>query len=297
MRAGADRIGQDHRLRSPGGHQGWPGPSWEARSVGTRSTRELAAQIETEMALLLGPGGRRRVAAFYGGVGFASQLGALRRGVDVAVACPGRLTDLIERHAIDLSNVSIVVIDEADRMADMGFLPDVKRILDQVRSDRQTLLFSATLDGDVDVLVRRYQHAPVMVEIEPDDQQSRSTSHHWIDTRREHRVALAVDYVTAYGSAIVFCRTKHGADRVAKQLAAAGVKAVPCTGTAANRSENRRWRRSPADEPRRWSPPTWPPAVSTSTMSGASFTSICRPPTRITFIGQDAPAGPVRRAW
>jgi superfamily II DNA/RNA helicase len=202
-------------------------------------TRELAAQIESEMALLLGPGGGRRVAAFYGGVGFVSQLRALRRGVDVAVACPGRLTDLIERGAIDLSRVSIVVIDEADRMADMGFLPEVKRILDQVRPDRQTLLFSATLDRDVDVLVQRYQHAPVVVKIEPDDQQSRSTSHQWIDARREHRVALAVDYVTAYGSTIVFCRTKHGADRVAKQLAAAGVKAVSLHG---DRSQSQRER-------------------------------------------------------
>jgi superfamily II DNA/RNA helicase len=200
-------------------------------------TRELAAQIEAEMVPLLGPRGRQRVAAFYGGVGLGAQLRSLRRGVDVAVACPGRLTDLIERGAIDLSRVSIVVIDEADRMADMGFLPDVKRILDQVRPDRQTLLFSATLDGDVDVLVRRYQRAPVVVQVEPDDQQSRSTAHHWIDARREQRVALAVNCVTAYGSTIVFCRTKHGADRVAKQLTAAGVKAVSLHG---DRSQSQR---------------------------------------------------------
>src|SRR6202012_2915989 len=124
----------------------------------------------------------------------------LRRGIDVAVACPGRLKDLIERGDCSLADVSMVVIDEADRMADMGFLPEVKRILDQVRPDRQTLLFSATLDRDVDVLVQRDQHAPVGVKIEPDDQQSRSTSHQWIDARGEHRVALAVHYVTAYGS-------------------------------------------------------------------------------------------------
>ena len=116
----------------------------------------------------MGTDRRRRVAAFYGGVGFGPQLDALRRGVDVAVACPGRLADLVRRGAVSLSDVAMVVIDEADRMADMGFLPEVKRILDQVRPDRQTLLFSATLDGEVDVLVRRYQQSPVKISVGAD---------------------------------------------------------------------------------------------------------------------------------
>jgi superfamily II DNA/RNA helicase len=193
-------------------------------------TRELARQIEAEMIQLMGPKGRRRVAAFYGGVGFGVQLASLRHGVDVAVACPGRLKDLIRRGALDLTAVSIVVIDEADRMADMGFLPDVKAILDQVRPDRQTLLFSATLDGDVDVLVRRYQRAPVRLEVETAEQVSAPTIHRWIETRRDDRVALAAGFVVSNGSTVVFCRTKHGADRVAKQLVAAGVKAVALHG-------------------------------------------------------------------
>lgn len=192
-------------------------------------TRELAGQIQAEMTQLMGPERRRRVAAFYGGVGFGAQLGALRRGVDVAVACPGRLNDLVARRAISLSDVSIVVIDEADRMADMGFLPEVKRILDQVRPDRQTLLFSATLDGDVDELVRRYQREPVDVSVQTEEEQS-SATHHWMDARREDRVALAAELVTSHGRTVVFCRTKHGTDRVAKQLVAAGVKAIPLHG-------------------------------------------------------------------
>lgn len=192
-------------------------------------TRELAGQIESEMSLLMGHERRRRVAAFYGGVGFGAQLQALRRGVDVAVACPGRLKDLIGRGAVSLEDVSIVVIDEADRMADMGFLPDVKALLDQVRSDRQTLLFSATLDGDVDTLVRRYQRNATRVAVEAEEDSS-STTHHWIDARREDRIALAAGYVATHGATVVFCRTKHGTDRVAKQLAAAGVKAVPLHG-------------------------------------------------------------------
>jgi superfamily II DNA/RNA helicase len=192
-------------------------------------TRELAGQIEAEMTQLMGPDRRRRVAAFYGGVGFGAQLNSLRRGVDVAVACPGRLKDLIARGAVSLAEVSIVVVDEADRMADMGFLPDVKRILDQVRPDRQTLLFSATLDGDVDLLVRRYQRAPVHISAEP-EQQASTIAHHWIDARREDRVDLAAGYVVSHGPTVVFCRTKHGTDRVAKQLVAAGIKAVPLHG-------------------------------------------------------------------
>ncbi|HEX6393495.1 MAG TPA: DEAD/DEAH box helicase [Acidimicrobiales bacterium] len=192
-------------------------------------TRELARQIEAEMTQLMGSDRRRRVAAFYGGVGFAAQLNSLRRGVDLAVACPGRLKDLIARGAISLAEVSIVVIDEADRMADMGFLPDVKWILDQVRPDRQTLLFSATLDGDVDQLVRRYQRAPVQVSVETDQQES-TIAHHWIDARREDRVDLAAGFVAAHGPTVVFCRTKHGADKVTKQLIATGVKAATLHG-------------------------------------------------------------------
>jgi superfamily II DNA/RNA helicase len=193
-------------------------------------TRELAAQIEQELVLLLGRHGRRRVASFYGGVGFGPQLAALRKGIDVAVACPGRLVDLVKRGSLSLQDVSIAVIDEADRMADMGFLPEVKRILDAVRPDRQTLLFSATLDGEVDVLIKRYQNSPVRVAVATDNSQSERTEHVWIDARREDRLSLAVDYIAKHGSTIVFCRTKHGTDRVAQQLSAAGIKAVPIHG-------------------------------------------------------------------
>ncbi|HLH45941.1 MAG TPA: DEAD/DEAH box helicase, partial [Acidimicrobiales bacterium] len=200
-------------------------------------TRELAAQIHGEIVLLLGRRGRDRVAAFYGGVGFGAQLAALRRGVDVAVACPGRLEDLMQRGACDLSEVEVVVIDEADRMADMGFLPAVRRILDQVPADRQTLLFSATLDGEVDVLVRRYQRSPVRLEVEQADDGAPAAEHHWVPTPREERVQRAAGYVASHGSAIVFCRTKHGTDRLARQLAQAGVKAVPIHG---GRSQSQR---------------------------------------------------------
>src|SRR6476619_7381198 len=132
-------------------------------------TRELAAQVCGELEWL---GGARklRVAAVYGGAGFGAQFKALRRGVDVLVACPGRLTDLIERREVRLDEVEMVVVYEADRMADMGFLPAVSALLDLTPPTRQTLLFSATLDGAVDQLVRQYQRDPVRhaLPVEPE---------------------------------------------------------------------------------------------------------------------------------
>jgi len=206
------------------------------RALVLAPTRELAAQIHDELRALLAPR-KRSVASFYGGVGFTPQLKVLRRGVDVAVACPGRLADLVRRGNLVLDEVEIVVIDEADRMADMGFLPEVKRILDQVRPDRQTLLFSATLDGDVDVLIQRYQRNPERCEAVPDDSHVDRTTHHFLTARRDQRVTMTADLVTKHGSAIVFCRTKHGADRVAGQLQRAGVSAVPIHG---GRSQSQR---------------------------------------------------------
>jgi superfamily II DNA/RNA helicase len=192
-------------------------------------TRELAAQIETELRPLLALR-KRGVASFYGGIGFGPQLKALRRGVDVAVGCPGRVADLVKRGDLVLSDVDIVVIDEADRMADMGFLPEVRRLLDRVDPKRQTLLFSATLDGDVDVLVRNYQRQPVRCEVAPPERGDDRTVHHFVDTVREKRVQLTADLVVKHGSTVVFCRTKRGADRVARQLKNAGVSSAAIHG-------------------------------------------------------------------
>lgn len=199
-------------------------------------TRELASQIAGELRLLIGDR-NISVATFYGGVGFGPQLSALRRGVDIAVACPGRLADLIRRGDVSLADVDLVVLDEADRMADMGFLPEVRRLLNQVRPDRQTLLFSATLDGAINVLVRDYQRDPLHCEVTADPDQVDRTTHSFVSVRRDARVAMAANLVNAHGSAVVFCRTKRGADRVAKQLGNAGVAAVAIHG---GRSQSQR---------------------------------------------------------
>ncbi|MDQ3385572.1 MAG: DEAD/DEAH box helicase, partial [Actinomycetota bacterium] len=199
-------------------------------------TRELAGQIERELAPLAKVRGRS-LAAFYGGVGFGTQLNALRRGVDIVVATPGRLADLVARGDIRLDEVDIVVIDEADRMADMGFLPEVKRLLDQVRPDRQTLLFSATLDGDVDVLVKRYQKDPVRHEVRATEEAVDLTQHAFWAAGREQRTELTVRAIEHFGSSIVFCRTKRGADRLTKQLGTHGVTAAAFHG---DRSQQQR---------------------------------------------------------
>jgi superfamily II DNA/RNA helicase len=201
-------------------------------------TRELAAQVAGELEWL-GRVRKLRVTAVYGGTGYGLQLKAMRRGVDVLVACPGRLGDLIERSEVILDQVQIVVVDEADRMADMGFLPVVKRILDLTPETRQTLLFSATLDGAVDALVRRYQRDPAR-HILPEDDETRSmATHAFWRVEREDRVKVCADVIRHAGPTIVFCRTKRGTDQLAKKLEQAGIRNEAIHG---NRSQGQRER-------------------------------------------------------
>ena len=201
-------------------------------------TRELAAQV----CGVLAPLARARslsVAAVYGGTGYGPQLRALREAVDILVACPGRLEDLIERRDVSLADVSTVVVDEADRMADMGFLPAVRRLLDQAASDRQVLLFSATLDGEVDVLVRRYQHNAARHEVELAEASSGEVRHLFWKVDRNDRVALAAKVVAGHESSVVFCRTRHGADRLTRQLGSSGVQAVALHGSRTQAQRDR----------------------------------------------------------
>jgi superfamily II DNA/RNA helicase len=198
-------------------------------------TRELASQVEDQLQQLAA-GTKTRILAIYGGAGMQRQMQRLQSGVEVVVATPGRLKDLIDRRSLRLDDVQIAVVDEADRMADMGFLPEVRRLLDQVRPDRQTLLFSATLDGDVDVLVQRYQRNPARHEAVSIEAQGEITHRFWSVAHAE-RVAVATEVVARAHPAIVFTRTKHGADRLAKQLGMSGVTAVAIHG---DRSQSQR---------------------------------------------------------
>lgn len=192
-------------------------------------TRELADQIRDELvpfARLMG----RSVAVIYGGVGYGPQRNALRKGADLVIACPGRLEDLIASGDIRLDGVRVVAVDEADRMADMGFLPAVKRILDLTDRNRQTVLFSATLDGDVAVLTDRYQNRPRRHEAAPVQTETADITHHFWTVEREQRLDQVARIAQSSDSTIVFTRTRHGADRLVKQLDRNGVGAVALHG-------------------------------------------------------------------
>ncbi|MGZ6953381.1 MAG: DEAD/DEAH box helicase [Acidimicrobiia bacterium] len=192
-------------------------------------TRELAAQICRELQPLAEMRGQR-VFPVYGGVGYEPQKRALRKGVEILVGCPGRLEDLIGQRALVLDRVEIVVVDEADRMADMGFLPAVRRLLDQTSPDRQTLLFSATLDGDVAVLTRDYQTNPKRHEVAVVESDAADAEHRFERVTNEGRLVRAAEVIGTEGPTIVFCRTRHGADKVAKKLSQAGVPSAPIHG-------------------------------------------------------------------
>ncbi|MGH9052133.1 MAG: DEAD/DEAH box helicase, partial [Acidimicrobiia bacterium] len=172
-------------------------------------------------------------------MGYGPQRWGLRRGIDVLVACPGGLEDLIAERTVDLDQVDIVVVDEADRMADMGFLPAVRRLLDATAPERQTLPFSATLDGDVAVLTRDYQRDPVRHEVGAIEPEQSDVRHHFWRVEGHDRLARAQEVIDTAGPAMVFTRTRHGADRLAKQLVRAGVRAVAMHG---GRSQGQRER-------------------------------------------------------
>jgi superfamily II DNA/RNA helicase len=209
------------------------------RALVLAPTRELAAQIQRELTPLA-EARDRRVFTVYGGVGYEPQRKALRRGVDILVACPGRLEDLVGQRVVDLSGVDIVVIDEADRMADMGFLPAVRRILDATPAEgRQTVLFSATLDGDVAVLTRTYQHEPRRHEVAGVESDGMDAQHRFEKVEAHQRVERAAEVIGAEGSTIVFCRTRHGADKVAKKLAQAGVPSASIHGGLSQNQRDR----------------------------------------------------------
>lgn len=199
-------------------------------------TRELADQITTELRSFAG---KRRIGVAYGGVGYGPQLAFLRRGVDILVACPGRLEDLISQGAVDLSAVDRVVLDEADRMADMGFIPAVRRLLDQTATQRQTLLFSATLDGDVASLTRDYQRDPVRHEVGDETPDVTAADHVFWKVARTDRVDVCAEAIDAVGTTVVFCRTRHGCDRVARQLSRRGIRTAAIHG---GRNQNQRTR-------------------------------------------------------
>ena len=221
--------------RLSGGRKARPGAP---RALILAPTRELVGQIEAALAPLAIAAGLT-VRTVFGGVGQNPQVNALRRGVDIVVACPGRLEDLIGQGLCSLSDVQITVLDEADHMADLGFLPGVRRLLARTPKDGQRLLFSATLDKAIDVLVRQFLAEPVTHQADSAHSPVSEMSHHVLHVDREHRLSILVQLTSAPGRTVVFTRTKHGAKALARQLNRSGVPAVELHGNLGQNARSR----------------------------------------------------------
>ena len=215
----------------------------EAKPGGPRAlvvtpTRELAVQIEG-VAAEVAKRTKHRVAVVYGGVGYEPQIKALKRGVDLLVATPGRLLDLMERKDANLGNVEILVLDEADRMLDMGFWPQVRKIISAVPAERQNLLFSATMSTDVMRIVSSTLHDPIRVEVAPANTTIEAVEQRVYPVGSQQKAQLLVHLIEKHGldRVIVFTRTKHRADRVAKVLHQNGIKSAAIHG---DRSQSQR---------------------------------------------------------
>jgi len=201
-------------------------------------TRELATQVHATIAPLARAAGLSTTTVF-GGVSQGAQVRAFKAGVDIVVACPGRLEDLMNQRHVRLDDIEVTVLDEADHMADLGFLPGVKRILDKTTPGSQRLLFSATLDNGVDVLVRRYLVNPVTHSVDSDASTEPDMEHHVFTVTDADKAAVVHELASGEGRSLLFTRTKHGAKKLAKQLTQAGVPAVDLHGNLAQNARDR----------------------------------------------------------
>ncbi|MEA4896174.1 MAG: DEAD/DEAH box helicase [Oscillospiraceae bacterium] len=201
-------------------------------------TRELAIQIQENFENY-GANLPLRCFVIFGGVSQVPQVENLQRGVDILIATPGRLCDLMNQGHVDISRIGIFVLDEADRMLDMGFIHDVKKVLNALPTNRQTLLFSATMPKEIEALANTILHDPVTVKVDPVTSTVSSIHQHvyLVDKINKRRLLAKLLRDSELGSALVFTRTKHGADKVVKELAEAGMAAMAIHG---NKSQNAR---------------------------------------------------------
>ena len=213
------------------------GPHGKVRALIIAPTRELAEQIHVSIGEL-GHGTQIRSVTIYGGVSVNPQIQKLRTGVEIVVACPGRLLDHINQRTIDLSHLEVLVLDEADRMFDMGFLPDIRRIIKHVPAKRQTLMFSATMADDIRKLAHEVLHKPVTVQV-GHTAPANTVSHALYPVEQHLKTPLLLELLkhTDTESVLIFTRTKHRAKRVGQQLEKAGYRAASLQG---NLSQNRR---------------------------------------------------------
>jgi ATP-dependent RNA helicase RhlE len=197
------------------------------RALVLTPTRELCLQVEESVAKY-SKNAPLDVISVFGGVAYEPQEKALRRGVDIVVATPGRLLDQIERRTADFSMLEVLVLDEADRMLDMGFAPQIQKVIEQLPRYRQTMLFSATMPPEVEALGRKYLRRPTVVQLGRRSQAASTVTHAVYPVRKERKTELLVDLLTAshHDSVLVFTRTKHGADKVERELKRGGIAAA-----------------------------------------------------------------------
>jgi superfamily II DNA/RNA helicase len=208
------------------------------RSLILVPTRELANQVAAVVDPLARALGMRTTTIF-GGVGQNPQVSALAGGLDVVIACPGRLEDLIQQGHCDLGAVEVTILDEADHMADLGFLPGVKRIMDRTPKVGQRMLFSATLDNGVDILVKRYLSNPTTHSVDPAVSPVSTMTHHVFRVDAADKARIVQELASGLGRSVLFTRTKHQAKKLAKQLTAAGVPAVDLHGNLSQGARER----------------------------------------------------------
>jgi len=208
------------------------------RALVLTPTRELAVQIERSI-LEYGRFLKLRALAVYGGVNIQRQITALQRGVDIVVATPGRLMDHMQRHTVDFKAIEVLILDEADRMLDMGFIKDVRKIVAALPTERQTMLFSATITSEVKAISRNMQKSPKMIQIGRLQNPIETVTQHIYPVQKSQKIALLLHMLQTdpMYSVLVFSRTKHGADKIRRKLGSAGIEAV---AIHSNRSQSQR---------------------------------------------------------
>ncbi|MBW3670912.1 MAG: DEAD/DEAH box helicase [Acidobacteria bacterium] len=220
-----ERLSTGKNLRTP-------------RALIVAPTRELAAQI-AETFSTFSVGGHLRTTTIFGGVGERPQIASLRRGTDILVATPGRLLDLAQQREIDFSTIEVLVLDEADRMLDMGFLPQIRRIIKQIPTNRQTMMFSATLSPEIEAMTHEYQRSPERIQIGVRNNPAVTVSQTLYPVAKSRKIDLLLHLLqdSDLDSVLIFSRTKHGADKIARKIEGAGIKAERIHS---NRSQNQR---------------------------------------------------------
>ena len=217
------------RIAESGGAPKGDGPA-TPKGLVLLPTRELAVQV-FDVLKPLGEAIGLRLVSVYGGADIERQIKDVRKGADVIIATPGRLIDLGDRGELDVSQLDVLVLDEADRMADMGFMPQVEWVLRRIDTrPHQTLLFSATLDGAVDRLVKRYLKDPVYHEVVSESQTVSNMVHHFLNVHQMDRIKVTASICRAFNKSIIFARTKRGADRLVEQLQKEGIDAAAIHG-------------------------------------------------------------------